>query len=68
MINMSERLSYLKQVVRHQKNSDVVMLRISDAEWAISEMERLEIENKRLEKVIDSASESVGHLLENVRK
>jgi hypothetical protein len=45
---MPDRLDYIKQKIEEQKKSPAVILRHSDGEWAVGEIERLRSENEQL--------------------
>jgi hypothetical protein len=45
---MPDRLDYIKQKLEEYKKSPAVILRHSDGEWAVGEIERLRAENERL--------------------
>ncbi|EST11270.1 hypothetical protein [Sporolactobacillus laevolacticus] len=49
---MPDRLDYIKQKLEEQKKSPAVILRHSDGEWAVSEIERLRAENDRLHELM----------------
>jgi epoxyqueuosine reductase QueG len=49
---MPDRLDYIKQKLEEQKKSPAVILRHSDGEWAVSEIERLRELVEKKDKVI----------------
>jgi hypothetical protein len=49
---MPDRLDYIKQKLEEYKKSPAVILRHSDGEWAVSEIERLRVENERLHELM----------------
>jgi FtsZ-binding cell division protein ZapB len=45
---MPDRLDYIKQKLEEYKKSPAVILRHSDGEWAVGEIEQLRADNNRL--------------------
>jgi hypothetical protein len=48
---MSDRLRYLKRIINQQGNRDVICLRNDDAHYILDEVERLRVENARLNQI-----------------
>jgi hypothetical protein len=59
---MTDRLAYIKQTLDKQKNRPAVVLRRSDVEWAVSEIERLRKENEYHEQRMKMYEKRAIHL------
>lgn len=59
---MPDRLDYIKQKLEEQKKSPAVILRHSDGEWAVSEIEQLRAENERLDDRMKMYEKQAVHL------
>jgi hypothetical protein len=62
---MPDRLDYIKQKLDEYKKSPAVILRHSDGEWAVGEIERLREENKGLMKLKEITFKEAEDLLDH---
>jgi hypothetical protein len=63
---LDERVDYIEKVIDRQKDKDVIMIRRSDAEWAMKYIHQLGLDNIKTRNILGEINETTSKWFEGV--